>query len=76
MTHASRQTPATLSSASSPAAPRGDEPTRAVLVGVEIHGDPGFDPALEELGLLAASVLSAAEKFTARPGTMVEIACL
>ena len=35
--------------------PRGDELTRAVLVGVDIGGNPGFDPELEELALLAAS---------------------
>jgi GTPase len=29
--------------------------TRAVLVGVEINGDPGFDATLDELALLAAS---------------------
>ena len=44
-----------MSSASAPAAPRGAEPTRAVLVGVDIGGDPRFDATLDELALLAAS---------------------
>jgi GTPase len=34
---------------------RGDEPTRAVLVGVDMGGSDGFDPTLDELALLAAS---------------------
>ncbi len=34
---------------------RGDEPTRAVLVGVDVGGQPGFDASLDELALLAAS---------------------
>ena len=34
---------------------RGDEPTRAVLVGVDIGGSPNFDDSLDELALLAAS---------------------
>jgi GTP-binding protein HflX len=33
----------------------GDDLTRAVLVGVEIGGDPAFDATLDELALLAAS---------------------
>ncbi len=37
------------------AAPRGDEPTRAVLVGVAIGADPGFDDSLDELAQLACS---------------------
>ena len=44
-----------MSSATAPAAPRGAEPTRAVLVGVDIGGDPRFDATLDELALLAAS---------------------
>jgi len=44
-----------LSSATAPAAPRGAEPTRAVLVGVDIGGDPSFDVTLDELALLAES---------------------
>ncbi len=35
--------------------PRGAEPTRAVLVGVDIGGDPSFDATLDELALLAES---------------------
>jgi GTP-binding protein HflX len=34
---------------------RGQEPTRAVLVGVDIGGDPRFDATLDELALLAES---------------------
>jgi GTPase len=34
---------------------RGDEPTRAVLVGVDIGASTRFDPTLDELALLAAS---------------------
>ena len=34
---------------------RGDEPTRAVLVGVDISGQASFDATLDELALLAAS---------------------
>jgi GTP-binding protein HflX len=44
-----------LSSATASAAPGGAEPTRAVLVGVDIGGDPRFDATLDELALLAAS---------------------
>ena len=33
----------------------GDGATRAVLVGVDIGGDPRFEPSLDELALLAAS---------------------
>jgi GTP-binding protein HflX len=44
-----------LSSAPDHAAPHGDGPTRAVLVGVDIGADPTFDPTLDELALLAAS---------------------
>ncbi|HRC39026.1 MAG TPA: GTPase HflX [Rubrivivax sp.] len=44
-----------MSSATAPAAPGGAEPTRAVLVGVDIGGDPRFDATLDELALLAAS---------------------
>jgi GTP-binding protein HflX len=43
-----------LSSASASAAQRGAS-TRAVLVGVDIGGDPAFDATLDELALLAAS---------------------
>ena len=34
---------------------RGAEPTRAVLVGVDVGGNARFDPTLDELALLAAS---------------------
>ena len=34
---------------------RGDEPTRAVLVGVDVGGNTSFDPTLDELALLAAA---------------------
>jgi GTP-binding protein HflX len=44
-----------LSSAPASAAPRGDEPTRAVLVGVDLGADATFDESLDELALLAAS---------------------
>ncbi|HSQ73800.1 MAG TPA: GTPase HflX, partial [Rubrivivax sp.] len=44
-----------MSSATAPAAPRGAAPTRAVLVGVDIGGDPSFDATLDELALLAES---------------------
>ncbi|KPF53689.1 GTP-binding protein HflX [beta proteobacterium AAP51] len=44
-----------MSSAAQPAAPRGDEPTRAVLVGVDIGGSSHFDASLDELALLAQS---------------------
>ena len=44
-----------MSSTSASAAARGDEPTRAVLVGVDIGGSPNFDDNLDELALLAAS---------------------
>jgi len=44
-----------LSSAPASAATRGDEPTRAVLVGVDIGADPSFDATLDELALLAES---------------------
>ena len=44
-----------MSSASASAAPRGDEPTRAVLVGVDLGADAAFDESLDELALLAAS---------------------
>ena len=44
-----------MSSAPAPAAPRGAEPTRAVLVGVDIGSDPSFDASLDELALLAES---------------------
>jgi GTP-binding protein HflX len=37
------------------AGPRGDEPTRAVLVGVDVGGAANFDASLDELALLAAS---------------------
>jgi GTPase len=45
----------TLNSALSTAASTGAELTRAVLVGVNFGSDAAFDPALEELALLAAS---------------------
>ncbi len=45
----------TLSSVPTSTAPRGDELTRAVLVGVDFGGHAAFDPGLEELALLAAS---------------------
>jgi GTP-binding protein HflX len=44
-----------LSSVPTFAAPRGDELTRAVLVGVDVGGSDAFDPSLDELALLAAS---------------------
>jgi GTP-binding protein HflX len=44
-----------LSSADTTAARRGAEPTRAVLVGVDVGGSPHFDPTLDELALLAES---------------------
>jgi len=44
-----------LRSASAPAVTRGIEPTRAVLVGVDIASDPSFDATLDELALLAGS---------------------
>ncbi|MDO9073215.1 MAG: GTPase HflX [Rubrivivax sp.] len=44
-----------MSSASNPAASRGDEPTRAVLVGVDVGGAGHFDASLDELALLAES---------------------
>jgi GTP-binding protein HflX len=44
-----------LSSAHNPAAPHGDEATRAVLVGVDVGGSGHFDPSLDELALLAES---------------------
>ena len=44
-----------LSSAPTSTASRGDDLTRAVLVGVDFGGDTAFDPGLEELALLAAS---------------------
>ena len=44
-----------MSSATASASPGGAEPTRAVLVGVDIGGDPRFDATLDELALLAAS---------------------
>jgi GTP-binding protein HflX len=44
-----------LSADSASDAPRGDEPTRAVLVGVAIGAARGFDDTLDELALLAAS---------------------
>jgi GTPase len=44
-----------LSSASASSAPRGDDPTRAVLVGVDLGADSAFDETLDELALLAAS---------------------
>jgi GTP-binding protein HflX len=44
-----------LSSASTSAATRGDELTRAVLVGVDVGGADAFDPTLDELAQLAAS---------------------
>lgn len=37
------------------ATPSGDDPTRAVLVGVDFGNDAGFDSELAELALLAAS---------------------
>ncbi len=43
-----------MSTAATPA-PRGEEPTRAVLVGVAIGAAHGFDATLDELALLAAS---------------------
>ena len=48
-----------MSASSSPAAARGGAPaadlTRAVLVGVDLGADVGFDPSLDELAQLAAS---------------------
>lgn len=44
-----------MSSATNPAAPSGSEPTRAVLVGVDVGAGSAFDPTLDELALLAAS---------------------
>ena len=44
-----------MSSAPNPAAPSGSDPTRAVLVGVDFGAGSAFDPALDELALLAAS---------------------
>jgi GTPase len=44
-----------LSSASSGAATRGGDATRAVLVGVDVGADVAFDASLDELALLAAS---------------------
>ena len=44
-----------MSSITPTAAQRGDEPTRAVLVGVDIGGSSHFDPSLDELALLAQS---------------------
>jgi GTP-binding protein HflX len=44
-----------LSAATPHAAGSGAVPTRAVLVGVDIAGDPHFDATLDELALLAAS---------------------
>jgi GTP-binding protein HflX len=41
----------------------GDEPTRAVLVGVDIGGNPTFDASLDELALLA---MSAGDEVVAR----------
>jgi GTPase len=47
--------PIVLSADPASAPTRGVGLTRAVLVGVEINGDPGFDATLDELALLAAS---------------------
>ncbi len=44
-----------MSTVPATAAPRGRAPTRAVLVGVELGADPGFDATLNELALLASS---------------------
>jgi GTPase len=44
-----------LSSAPESAASRGDDATRAVLVGVDVGGNGPFDATLDELALLAAS---------------------
>ncbi|MDO9095075.1 MAG: GTPase HflX [Rubrivivax sp.] len=44
-----------MSSSSASAAARGVEPTRAVLVGVDVGGSDAFDATLDELALLAAS---------------------
>jgi GTP-binding protein HflX len=44
-----------LSSAPNPPATSGSDPTRAVLVGVDIGAGSAFDPTLDELALLAAS---------------------
>jgi len=44
-----------LSSASPSSASFDDGLTRAVLVGVDVAGDPSFEPSLDELALLAAS---------------------
>lgn len=44
-----------MSQASTNPAPRGAEPTRAVLVGVDVGGNAQFDATLDELALLAAS---------------------
>ncbi len=44
-----------MRSDTAPAAPRGDEPTRAVLVGVDIGSDASFDATLDELAQLAES---------------------
>jgi GTP-binding protein HflX len=37
------------------ASPSGEGPPRAVLVGVDFGDNPGFDPTLDELALLAES---------------------
>ena len=44
-----------MSSTTANAADGGEDATRAVLVGVDIGGDPSFDDTLDELALLAAS---------------------
>lgn len=44
-----------MSSASPSSASPGDGLTRAVLVGVDVGGNPSFEPSLDELALLAAS---------------------
>jgi GTP-binding protein HflX len=44
-----------LSTTDSPAAATGYEPTRAVLVGVDVGGNARFDASLDELALLAES---------------------
>ena len=55
MTHASRQTPATLSSADSTAPAGLQGPARAILVGVDFGRGKAFDATLDELALLAES---------------------
>ncbi len=44
-----------MSSAPNPAATSNNDPTRAVLVGVDVGAGSAFDPTLDELALLASS---------------------